>query len=328
MSGFRICVGDLREIALSHQCRRHRDRRTRQTLGAHAFVRAHEERFVPAVVQTRNHDRAVDLGSELFPVARILGQGRIVEIPARIERIILREVKDRPVEIVGAALGDHVDVDAEIRTELSRRAAGLHLNLGHGLGDRPHAGRRQQVGRGIDAVERQAVLDLALAGAPEALADIAGARRQHAGCRLSPDSRRCGRCSGSSTIARSLIVSETVARSVFNTCAADSTLTDSVIAPTASVAFVRTTWLVFSSTPVVLNVWKPAMRDGDFVPARACERDVVITLVVRRGFVGVFRARVDCHHLRSGDDEAAAVGHCPDKGRLRRELRPSAAREK
>ena len=60
--------------------------------------------------------------------------------------------------------------------------------------------------------------------------------------------------SGSSTIARSLMVSETVARSVSSTCAADSTVTDSVMPPTASTALVRTTWLVATSTPVALKV--------------------------------------------------------------------------
>jgi hypothetical protein len=59
---------------------------------------------------------------------------------------------------------------------------------------------------------------------------------------------------GSSTIARSLIVAETVARSVLSTCALDSTSTVSVSAPSCSVAFVRTTWLVATSTPLALNV--------------------------------------------------------------------------
>jgi len=60
--------------------------------------------------------------------------------------------------------------------------------------------------------------------------------------------------SGSSTIARSLIVSEIVARSVSRTCAEASTFTDSLIPPTCSEAFVRTTWFVATSTPVALNV--------------------------------------------------------------------------
>ena len=59
--------------------------------------------------------------------------------------------------------------------------------------------------------------------------------------------------SGNSTIARSPIVSETVARSVSSTCASADTFTDSVTPPTWSVAFVRTTWLVATSTPVTLN---------------------------------------------------------------------------
>ena len=63
--------------------------------------------------------------------------------------------------------------------------------------------------------------------------------------------------SGSSTIARWPIVSETVARSVSSTCARASTLTDSLTPPTCMTALVRTTWLLATSTPVALNVWKP-----------------------------------------------------------------------
>ncbi len=63
--------------------------------------------------------------------------------------------------------------------------------------------------------------------------------------------------SGSSTIARVPIVSETVARSVSSTCASADTFTDSVTPPTGMTAFVRTTWLLDTSTPVALTVWKP-----------------------------------------------------------------------
>ncbi len=65
--------------------------------------------------------------------------------------------------------------------------------------------------------------------------------------------------SGSSTMARSPMVSDTVARSVLSTCARASTLTDSASPPTASVALVRTTWLVATSTPLAVNVRKPCI---------------------------------------------------------------------
>jgi hypothetical protein len=65
--------------------------------------------------------------------------------------------------------------------------------------------------------------------------------------------------SGSSTTARSLMVAETVARSVSMTWALASTLTVSVRPPTWRTAFVRTTWLVATSTPVALNGPKPAI---------------------------------------------------------------------
>jgi hypothetical protein len=63
--------------------------------------------------------------------------------------------------------------------------------------------------------------------------------------------------SGSSTIARLPMVSETVALSVVSSCAFASTLTDSVNPPTLSAASVRTTWLPVTWTPVALKVWKP-----------------------------------------------------------------------
>ena len=64
--------------------------------------------------------------------------------------------------------------------------------------------------------------------------------------------------SGSSRIDRSLMVSWTVALSVFSTWARASTFTVSATPPGCKVALVRTTWLVATSTPVVLKVWNPA----------------------------------------------------------------------
>ncbi len=59
---------------------------------------------------------------------------------------------------------------------------------------------------------------------------------------------------GNSTIARSPMVSDTVARSVSSTCASADTFTDSVTPPTCKTALVRTTWLVPTSMLIVLNV--------------------------------------------------------------------------
>ena len=79
------------------------------------------------------------------------------------------------------------------------------------------------------------------------------------------------RCrTGSSTMARSPTVAEIVARSVFSICDCASTLTASLSAPTCSVAFVRFTWLVASSTPVVVNVVKPVTEIViSYLPGRA-----------------------------------------------------------
>ena len=63
---------------------------------------------------------------------------------------------------------------------------------------------------------------------------------------------------GKSATARWPMVSDTTALSVLRTCAFASTLTDSASAPTFMTALVRVTWLFPTSTPVALNVWKPA----------------------------------------------------------------------
>ena len=60
--------------------------------------------------------------------------------------------------------------------------------------------------------------------------------------------------SGSSAIACSLIVCDTVAESVASIGAEAVTINDSARAPTCITAFVRTTWLLATSTPVTLNV--------------------------------------------------------------------------
>ena len=82
-----------------------------------------------AVIEPRDHHRPVDLEAELIAAPRILRIRRVLVPAARIERIVLEEVEGGPVQRVGAALGHHVDGDAEIRAVLGRRAAGLDLDL-------------------------------------------------------------------------------------------------------------------------------------------------------------------------------------------------------
>ena len=134
--------------------------------------------------------------------------------------------------------------------------------------------------------------------------------------------------SGSSTTARSLMVAETVGRSVSSTWALASTVTASVIAPTCSATFVRTTWLVATSTPVALYGRESGQADGDLVAAGLGELDVVVPLRVRGHLVVVRGAHVDGDDLRPGDDRSPAVRHRADQRRLRRELRPGTGGEK
>ena len=192
VNGFLIGVLISGEISLAHQRGRNRPERRAERLRAHAFVGAHEECLVVAVIETRDDHRPLDLEAELIAAQRILRIRRVLVPSTRVERIVLEEVEGGPVQRVGAALGHHVDRDAEIRPVLGRCAAGLDLNLFDRIGDRPHAGRGEKVGRGIDAVERQAVLDLPLTGASEAQTDVAVDAREHAGGRGSRDSRHCG----------------------------------------------------------------------------------------------------------------------------------------
>src|SRR5204862_6060573 len=111
---------------------------------------------------------------------RILWIRRVFIPSARIERIVLEEIEDGPVKGVRAALGHYIDHDAKIRAVLGRCAARLALNLFDRIGDWPHAGRGKKVGRGVDAVERQAVLNLPLTAASEAQTDIAVDAGEHA----------------------------------------------------------------------------------------------------------------------------------------------------
>src|SRR5439155_62402 len=180
---------DFGKVPLAHQRRRNRDEAGGQPVRANPFVRAHEEGLVVAVVELGDHHGTVHLRPELVAAPRILRVGRVLEIAAGVEGIVLEVLGDRSVRVVGAALGHDVDVDAEVGAVLRRGAAGLDLNLRHRVRDRTHAGRRQQIGGGVDAVQRQAVLDFALARSSETEADIARRGRHDAwrGARQAPD---------------------------------------------------------------------------------------------------------------------------------------------
>ena len=62
---------------------------------------------------------------------------------------------------------------------------------------------------------------------------------------------------GRSLTARWPIVSEILALSVSSTGAAATTVIDSFNWPTFTTTLVRTTWLLATSTPLTLDVWKP-----------------------------------------------------------------------
>jgi hypothetical protein len=66
---------------------------------------------------------------------------------------------------------------------------------------------------------------------------------------------------------------------------------------------------------------------GDLVPAGADELDVVLTLGVGGGLIGVLRAGIHRHHRRTRKHPAAVVGHGADQRRLGGQLRRSDRRE-
>ena len=70
---------DLREIALAHQRGRDRAERRAERFRAHAFVGAHEECLVVAVIETRDHHRPIGLEPELIAAQRILRIRRVLD---------------------------------------------------------------------------------------------------------------------------------------------------------------------------------------------------------------------------------------------------------
>src|SRR5207302_13727 len=63
-----------------------------------------------------------------------------------------------------------VDVNAQVCAVLCRVSAGLDLNLLYGFHHRPSGGGGDEIVHDADAIERQAVLNLARAGAVKILA--------------------------------------------------------------------------------------------------------------------------------------------------------------
>ncbi len=307
VKGFLIAGTDLREIALAHQRRRHAVEGAGERIPSQALVGAHEERLVVTVVEFRNHHRPVRLDGELVPPPGILRQRRVVEVPPFVERIILERVGQRAVQPVGAALGDDVDVHAEVGAVFRRGAAGLDLDRFHRIGDGPHARRRQQVGRGVDAVERQAVLDLPLTGAAEAQADIAVEAAQHPrrGARQRPDVASARRQVHDGSLADGFRDHRAVGREDLG-----SRLDIHRLGEPADLHHrVRADDLVVRDLhPGGLEALEARHGDGDLVGARAHELDVVIALRIGRRLVGILRAHVDGNHLRARHHEVAGIG--------------------
>ena len=227
---------------------------------------------------------------------------------------------------IRAALGDDVDMDAEIRSILGRRASGLNLNLLDRVGDRAHAGRGQQVGRRVDAVEREAVLDFPLARSSEAQTDIAVEAAEHARRRARevPDVASVQRQIAHRALADRFGEPGAVGVDDRRGTRHDDRLVQ-LADPHDDVG--AGDLVVRNFDAVHLGCLEAAQRDGDLVRARSDELNVVIPVAVGRRLIGIARARVHGDDLGAGNDQAVLIGHRTDERGLRSELRRGIAGE-
>ena len=105
--------GNFGEVAPPHLLGGHRHDRTRLFVLPDALKRAHEERAVVPVVEARDYHRPTQHRAELVALRRVLRDRAVLEIAAGVERFVLEKLVGGAVEVVRAALGDDVHVDAE-----------------------------------------------------------------------------------------------------------------------------------------------------------------------------------------------------------------------
>ena len=175
----------LAEIAAQDGLRRLGIRGIRETDSGIPFVVDHEEEAVLAVEDVGNRDRSGEHESVVvvFIGERLRGRSGIeVVIPECVRVVVAQEVEPGAVIIVGAALGDHVDL-GRVVTVLGGIDAGLHLHFLDGVdGGLDHKGVEVHVGV-VDAIERVVVEHDARAAHRDALVG-AGASQPRAGLAL------------------------------------------------------------------------------------------------------------------------------------------------
>ena len=310
------------EVASPHLLREHRYDRRALRLVPHAFERHHEKRRVVPVIEFREHDGAVGLEAELVVPARIGRIGPVLEIPSGIEGVVLEELEQGSMQLVGAALGHDVDMHTEVRAVLRGRAAGLDLDLRHRVRDRTHRRRGREVGGCVDAVERQAVLERPLAGAGET-----STAAKHARCRAGK--RPHVAASAERRLGDQALVQRFRDRGVVGV------ENDGFSHDLERFADVADSQRGIPSHDLVvrhldagrLERLETRKRDGDLVPAGPDELEVVLTQRVRDRLVRILRADVDGDDRRAGNHASAAVGDGADQRGLARQLRECASVE-
>src|SRR5262245_38319518 len=155
---FAVLVHPISEIALIHFRRRHRgDKRPRAGAVAEPFRRAEKEGLVLTVVNPRDAHRP----AERHPVIVLFEHaGLVLEVIARVEEVIARELIDRPVIFVRARTRRKVQAPALRAAGFGLEAVGVHGEFRDGVNwrrvqARPF-GRAEAAGAGRRAVERDA----------------------------------------------------------------------------------------------------------------------------------------------------------------------------
>src|SRR6185437_14382631 len=134
---------------------------------AQPFVIGHEEGLIAPVVEFRNIDRTADFETKLVLAKRGFRGAGLLEVIARVQHVVAKELEERAVQIVGAGFGNQVQMRAEIRPVLRRIRPGLNFEFLNGIDGRMERSSSDQVVYNRNSVKRDAVLDFTRAGSYE-----------------------------------------------------------------------------------------------------------------------------------------------------------------
>src|SRR5208337_504288 len=135
--GAAIGSEEVGKITAPLRCRGHQSEAEEIPAMTQTFEGQEEEASVVAIVNAGNLDRAPEGSSKL--IASEGGNFGVKEI-TRIEGTVAEELVHRPMEMVGARLGHHIDLRARLGAELGFVHPGLHAEFLH----RIHGGRHHE----------------------------------------------------------------------------------------------------------------------------------------------------------------------------------------